>query len=266
MIISRKTALISAASAMLLFSGCQKTSSDKKKNAPEASLSFGSLADISSVLPRHIRHGDPTTEAGPQNFKSEFNALVYMAFNKDLKLVSSVQYFAASGAVNLKPDVEYAAVKAQATACIRLLNLSTLDVLPKCPGAIKATDINDLTFRAPSNILITTRHASLKFGPEPVVISDRTLRSGVKAMPNKSFYDAKVYAGGLDGRDLVYLRNYYTKKGDSAPDEQGVGDTAIGTDKLWYGLNFFMTIDQANNLLPLPMIVDPDGGNMGGNP
>jgi hypothetical protein len=263
-------AFTALAGLALITAGCQKTDADRTTAAIAADGSPDVVAGIKSIVPNQIRFGDATTEVGPQNFKADFNALVYFGIDRNMKLVSSVQYFDASGASNLKPEEEFAAIKQQMITCIDELDRQNTNVLTKCRAARKAVDINDLTFRAPTNIVIAARNPTIKFGDEALVISDRTIQSGVKAMANKSFYSAKTYVNAFSNRDLVYVRNYYSKlnNANSDGDGQSIGDTPIDNEKdnYWYGLNIFMTIAQSANANPLPMIIDPDGGNMGGNP
>jgi hypothetical protein len=241
----------------------QKTAPDQKSAVAgsEGRKSMDSLLDVDNIDPADIAYGDLPSKKGPAGFKAQFDALAYFGFDGNARLISTVRYFDAAGN-------DFPSVRAQMTACVAKLDA---DIGAACDGQKAQVTFDDLTFRAPSNIVFVAKNDTLKFGPEPLVFSDSLDRDhpdypdGKKAKPNKSFYNAQIFNEGQ--RQYVYVSNYLTKKRGSNPNASGPGDTPIANDeKYWYGLNIFMTVEQDGGK-PVRIIIDPDTGNgMGGNP
>jgi hypothetical protein len=244
----RNIAILLSGLAALSIAGCNPDATDEAGESEGKALD--ALLDVQNIDPADIAYGDRTTKAGPANYIAEFDALVYFGLDASGQFVSTIRYFTAAGNT-------YDAIKAQMLACVAILDA---DMSKDCDKQLKKVTLDDLTFRAPTNVVFVSRNASLKFGTEPLVFSKSLDRDhndypdGKKAKPNKSFYNAVVAEEA--GRQLVYVRNYYIK-GNGQPITKG--------EKYWYGLNIFMTIDQLGGN-PVKIIIDPDGGNMGGNP
>lgn len=249
------------AAVALLLSACSKEANDASVAQPDEEKAFEALIDIQGIRPTDISYGDLPSKAGPSGFTATYDALVYFGINANATLVSTIRYFNASGN-------DYPAIKGQMLACIAKLDANMAD---KCDAELKQVTLDDLTFKAPTNVVFASRNPTLKFDAEPLVFSkslDRThpdYPDGKKAKPNKSFYNAKIFTEG--SRQLVYVSNYYTKKSGGDGNGNGPGDTPISANEnYWYGLNFFMTIEQEGGN-PVRIIIDPDGGNVGnGNP
>lgn len=253
------------AAALAMATGCTRTA-EPNVGAPAEGKIIASLNNIQNVLPDQLRFGDKTTKRGPTSYKAEYDVLVYFGFDANMDLVSSIQYFAASGEANLSPEDEFSRIKTKMMACVATLDAAPAGPSPTCQGAIMAANFDNFTFRAPSNMVFVSKNATLKFGAEPIVIGKTILRPGLPARPNKAFYDAKVHEDAIGTRQMVYVRNYYSKKSGGNGIGNGPGDTPIGNGKYWYGTNIFMTANQQGGRVRLPIIIDPDTGNMGGNP
>ena len=228
--------------------GCSPDVIDETSKVNDKAID--ALLDVQNIDPADIAYGDRTPEPGPARFNAEFDALVFFGLDTNGQFVSTVRYFTAAGNT-------YDSIKGQMLACIAILDG---DMGKDCDNQLKKVTLDNLTFRAPTNVVFVARNPTLKFGPEPLVFSKSLDRihadypDGKKAKPNKSFYNAAVAEEA--GRQLVYVRNYYSKEN---------GQPIVKGDKYWYGLNIFMTIDQVGGN-PVKIIVDPDTGNMGGNP
>lgn len=258
---TKYTHFMGIAAAALLFSACSNEANDGSVAQPDEEKAIEALLDIQNILPSDISYGDLPSKSGPSGFTAKFDALVYFGLDSNATLVSTIRYFNAAGN-------DYPAIKAQMLACVAKLDANMAD---KCDAELKQVTLDNLTFKAPTNIVFASRNPTLKFEAEPLVFSkslDRThpdYPDGKKAKPNKSFYNAKIFTEG--SRQLVYVSNYYSKKSGGNGNGNGPGDMPIGANEnYWYGLNIFMTIEQQGGN-PVRIIIDPDGGNVGsGNP
>jgi hypothetical protein len=250
--------------AGLALSACDPATNGVKADANNTrgeEKAWNDLLDLKNIQPLDISYGDLPSKPGPSGFTATYDALVYFGIDTDAKLISTIRYFDAAGN-------DYPAIKQQMLACIARLDANLAD---RCEGQLKQVSLDDLTFKAPTNVVFAARNASLKFATEPLVFSKSLDKDhpnypdGKKAKPNKSFYNARVIPEGT--RQLVYVANYYSKKRGSNANGSGPGDTPIGANEnYWYGMNLFMTIDQVGGD-PVRIIIDPDGGNMSsGNP
>ena len=252
----RNMLLLLSGIAAMAVAGCKPVNTDKHAAGDEKA--FDALFDIQNIDPADIVYGDRTTKAGPANYTAKYDALVYFGLDATGQFVSTIRYFDAAGNT-------YAAIKGRMLACIAKLDVN---IANDCQAQLKKVTLDDLTFKAPTNVVFVARNASLKFGTEPLVFSksldkehpgyndgpNNDASDRKKATRNKSFYNATVEEEA--GRQLVYVRNYYIKEN---------GQPITNGEKYWYGLNIFMTIDQMDGN-PVKIIIDPDGGNMGGNP
>lgn len=252
----RNTLIMISGLAAVAVAACKPVSTQQQ--ATEGEKAFDALFDIQNIDPADIVYGDRTTKAGPASYTAKYDALVYFGLDATGQFVSTIRYFDAAGNT-------YAAIKGKMLACVATLDV---DMAKDCQDQLKKVTLDDLTFRAPTNVVFVARNPSLKFGAEPLVFSksldkehpgyndgptnDASDRK--KATRNKSFYNAAVEEEA--GRQLVYVRNYYIKEN---------GQPITNGEKYWYGLNIFMTIGQMGGS-PVKIIIDPDGGNMGGNP
>ncbi len=243
--------------ALAMISGCKQA--DTKKD-------FDRIASIKNLNPEDINTGDLPSGSGPSSFKSSYDVLVFLKFDQDSKLSSSIQYFNSSGRTFASADAEFASLKQGIIDCIKELRADKV----KCDRAVATRDLRDLAFRSASNIVFYADTKSLKFKPKFLAFSDTLLELDSQgnprpAAPNKAFYDERVFEnafdlGSGDMRQLAYVRNHYTKA-----DAAGTGHIPIKPEeRIRYAFNFFMTIAQANSVRPIPLIIDPDGGNMGG--
>jgi hypothetical protein len=209
-----------------------------------------------------VRYSDKTTDPGPTGFTAKYDVLAYFAYDADNKLVSTVQYFPSKGN-------DYNAIRSGIKKCVASLDAAPLSALPRCEGNLAVTSFADFTFNAPSNIVFVSRFPSLRFQGDEALLLSRSLQDehpgysdGKNAKPNKSFYGGKLMTEGT--RKFLYVQNHYRRKGGPKDDANGHGDTPIGNAVYWYGMNLFMTVDQAGGGTPVINIIDPDGGNMGG--
>ncbi len=260
----RQLLLAGSCAIALSLSACDRAADGARTDASSATdeeKAFNALLDLKNIEPSDISYGDLPTKPGPSGFAATYDALVYFGIDTDAKLVSTIRYFVAAGN-------DYPAIKQKMLACIAKLDANLAD---QCNGQLKQVSLDDLTFKAPTNVVFAARNASLRFESEPLVFSKSLDKDhpnypdGKKAKPNKSFYNAKVIAEG--NRQLVYVANYHTKKSGANPNASGPGDARIGANEnYWYGMNLFMTIDQVGGQ-PVRIVIDPDGGNMSsGNP
>lgn len=254
--IKRSRLILLSGLAAVAAAGCKPVGTEQP--AAEGEKAVDALFDIQNIDPADIAYGDRTTKAGPAGYAAKYDALVYFGLDATGQFVSTIRYFDAVGNT-------YAAIKGRMLACVATLDA---DMTNDCQAQLKKVTLDDLTFKAPTNVVFVARNASLKFGTEPLVFSksldkehpgyndgpNNDASDRKKATRNKSFYNASVEEEA--GRQLVYVRNYYIKEN---------GQPITNGEKYWYGLNIFMTIDQMGGS-PVKIIIDPDGGNMGGNP
>ena len=191
-------------------------------------------------------------------------------FNSDMQLVSSIQYFSNTTTPNLSADAEFNAIKARMAGCIIELRV---DNQRRCTNAVGWSTFADFSFKGPANVVFYSLNKNLRFSEQPLIIGKDLVGMNAEGnrtgKPNKSFYDASVKEnavdlGAGDLRQLVYVRNYYTKKSGSDEGAEGHGEITLRqTEKFKYGLNIVMLAPQSSNIVPLPIIIDPDTGNMG---
>jgi hypothetical protein len=266
---SKTVNLMGLLAVATMTSACGEQAADQKAETGQPSVdaeangqkSLDSLLNVNNIDPVDIAYGDLPSKTGPAGFKAQYDALAYFGFNEQSQLVSTVRYFDAAGN-------DFPAIRARMTACVAKLDA---DIAAPCDGEIAQSTFDNLSFKAPSNIVFVAKNATMKFGPEPLVFSKSLDRDhpgyadGKKAKPNKSFYNADIFEEGQ--RQYVYVSNYLTKKRGSNPNASGPGDTPIARNETyWYGLNIFMTVEQQGGK-PVRIIIDPDTGNgMGGQP
>lgn len=247
--------------SLFMIAGCGP--SDKMSLAAQdagAEESVDASLDLKNILVSQINYGDLPSVKGPPGYQAEFTALTYFGIDPNAKLLSTVRYFKATGN-------DFSAIKAGILACVAKLDA---DMAAKCDDELAASTFDNFTFRAPTNIVFVARNPTLKFQPAALAFS-KTLDKehpdygdGRKAKPNKSFYNEQIFTEG--SRQLVYVSNYYTKKNGGNDNASGVGDTPIAkSEKYWYALDIFITIEQQGGN-PVNIIIDPDTGNMGGYP
>lgn len=245
---------------MLSLAGCNKAEHD------DASMQGGFIGKNNKD--DYLIYGDRTDQTGANDYVASYDALAYFGFDASGKFMSTVRYFKAGGN-------DYAAIKQKMLDCIAILDRN---VATACADQLAVASFDKFTFRAPTNVVFAANKPTIKFAPTPLVFGRSLLTEhkgyndgpGVpkedrkKAKPNKSFYNSFTYEE--NGRQLAYVRNYYTKKGGNNENGNGVGDTPIKPDEIfWYSLNIFVNIDQASGA-PMTVIIDPDTGNNSGDP
>lgn len=89
-----------------------------------------------------------------------------------------------------------------------------------------------------------------------------------EASPNRSFYEADVYSDSLIGngsKTFIYARNYF-RTADEDPNDfmKPSNRREIRSENLIYSLNINALVETTDNpALKIPIIFDPDTGNMG---
>ncbi len=253
--------LLLGSAAMLSLAGCKPAADDNVDATHDGFIGKNNKDD-------YLIFGDRTDVKGATGYVAEYDTLVYFGFDAGGKFISTVRYFKASGN-------DYPSIKQKMLNCISILDRN---VTSSCSDQLAIANLDGFTFRAPTNVVFATNKPAIKFDAVPLVFGRSLLSEhpgyndgpGVpagdrkKAKPNKSFYNSSVY--DENGRQLVYVSNYYTKKSGNNDNGNGVGDTPIKKGEIfWYSLNIFVNIEQVGGK-PVKIIIDPDTGNNEGEP
>ncbi len=206
--------------------------------------------------------GDDPSKPGPNALLADYYSLVIIRISKDLKFESSFGSFTTPS----KGDeaVVRAAVLAQLTGLKPGGDVQSLGPLKDSSGY----NFVNWGFGSTRRIYVYVDNTTLKFEKnEPLSFKsvsslrylDAEIARSRKISPNKSFYGAKSEDRFAQG-SLLYFENYFL-------DDAGKPLPPKPAKPIFYSFNFNLLMETQNGSKPIPIVIDPDGGNgMGGPP
>jgi hypothetical protein len=214
-----------------------------------------------------LNFGDPPWKPHPAGaiFNPAKTALVYMFLDQQFAVhVTRVHFDAVTGGAN-----EWGHNEARVAGWINYLNGRPPSTLPDpqdAPTAFTATlGLDDFAFNQPHHVVYYVKNDRVSYDEAfPVWFGD-TLREevlGVRvASRNKSFFEAEVYnvaAIATFSKKVIHMKNYYQMEqaGTYVP-------IVNGTNRLAYAININAGAQMQVGGWTLPLLIDPDTGNMG---
>jgi hypothetical protein len=223
-----------------------------------------------------LNYGDAPWKPHPVEntpFSPAKTALIHIFLGEDFQLhVTRVHFDAAIGTPN-----EWADNEQRVSAWINYLNALPPSTLPPQPQPLPAPQppstpfvarlgLGSFAFNQPHHVVFYIKNKGVSYDSNiPVWFSDSLQDNvyGVRvAGPNKSFFEAEVYGvGNIDpafSDQVIHMKNYYMifRAGSYVP-------IVNGQDRVAYGININAAAQMAGGGLALPIVIDPDTGNMG---
>jgi hypothetical protein len=215
---------------------------------------------IKTIDPVKVTHGDlPIARDDGYAFNAVYDVLIFIKFNPDGSYLARVHHFKAAGN-------DFKSMKGRMEAAIDYLrNPKNIDGIPplslNSPTLLRS--FKNMAFSAQSNVLIYVDNPKITYRDVPLFFTEN-LKNGNSAKKNKAFYDAAqvdITLTDNQSAKAAYVRNYFTRGSGSGP-----GDKPITRpERFDYAFNFNLNTqnsDDPNSKEQL--ILDPDGGNMGG--
>jgi hypothetical protein len=216
-----------------------------------------------------LNYGDDPWKPHPvpeTPFNAAKTALIHFFFDEGLELhVLRVHFEAVTGGANEWSDNE-----SRVRDWVNYLNSLAPLQLPDPRTAPTAFDawlgLDDFAFNQQHHAVFYVKNRGISYDRDfPVWFSDSLQDNvfGVRvASANKSFYEAEVYnVAGITGgfsSTLIHMKNYYQLYRGGA-----YGSIMNGQDRLAYAININAAAPLSIGGWALPIIIDPDTGNMG---
>jgi hypothetical protein len=207
-------------------------------------------------------YGDDPSKPGPSPLSADYYSLVIIRITKDLKFEAS------HGSFDTPSKTDEAKVRAAVLAQLNGLkpggDVQSLNPLKDSSGY----NFVNWGFGSTRRVYVYVDNATLKFEKnEPLSFKavsslryiDTEIARSRKISPNKSFFGAKSEDAFAKG-SLLYFENYFL-------DDAGKPLPPKPANPIYYSFNFNMLMAAQNGAKPIPIVIDPDGGNgMGGPP
>jgi hypothetical protein len=126
------------------------------------------------------------------------------------------------------------------------------------------------TFGSPTKIYFFLDNAGdARFDPDNLIQMTQYGRKGKKDPkdPNNSFFNPEIL--NVDGLELLVLENWYTNnKNGKLITKYKAGQTTPVSDAEFFSMNIHFLLKSGGGApaVEIPMVIDPDGGNMGSQP
>lgn len=201
-------------------------------------------------------YGDDPSKPGPNALLADYYSLVIIRITKDLKFEAS------HGSFNSPSKDDEAKVRAAVLAQLNGLkpggDVQSLNPLKDSSGY----NFVNWGFGSTRRVYVYVDNATLKFEKnEPLSFKavsslryiDTEIARSRKISPNKSFFGAKSEDRFAQG-SLLYFENYFL-------DDSGKPLPPKPVNPIYYSFNFNMLMAAQNGAKPIPIVIDPDGGN-----
>ena len=209
-------------------------------------------------------YGDNPLGNHPDNprFDPEYVVLLHLNINNDFKLEAKRARFPVVRAAGKN---DFSTNNGRISEWINYFN-SGLN-RPNHGGATDATGLKEFWFREPTHFIIYIKNPNIAYGSYPIWFGKSLITAvggSTTAKKNRSFFNAgPADCGNLvtTGRTgLIYVRNYFHEHGGILVGRRPIKER----EACPYSLNINAVIVSAEDpALQIPLIIDPDTGNMG---
>jgi hypothetical protein len=209
-----------------------------------------------NALGNGSNYGDDPSKPGPSKLSADYYSLVIIRINQDLKIESSY------GSFDTPSKDDEAVVRAQVLKQLTGLapggDVQSLNPLADSAGY----NFDHWGFASTRRVYVYVDNSTLTFEKnEPLTFkavsslrfTDPERAGSRKISKNKSFFGAKSNDKFARG-SLLYFENYYL-------DNDGKPIPPKTADALYYAMNFHLNLESEKGGKPMPIIIDPDGGN-----
>jgi hypothetical protein len=200
--------------------------------------------------------GKDPSKPGPNALSADYYSLVIVRLNKELKLEASHGSFDSPSKTD--EATVRAAVLAQLTRLAPNGDVQSLNPLKDSAGY----DFEKWGFASTRRVYVYADNATLTFEKnEPLTFkavssirfTDPTRAASRKINPNESFFGAKSEDRFARG-SMLYFENFYL-------DNNGKPIPPKTPATLFYSMNFNLLLATSTGGKPIPITIDPDGGN-----
>lgn len=252
--ISRRS-IIGVAGAGLVVSACSKTENNRSSKIPKNDFDFTTFDPIWNY---GSEPWEPVPNGWNKNFDPSHLCVVHIELTAELLIKAQRVHRTA----NKSPANDWASNTANAVQIINALNLGqTLPNTDKVYAGLKG-----LAFGRAHHVVFYVKNSNAVFDPEYPIWFGKKLRNpfngSKKADHNESFFNSKPQSlsnivGG--SQSVAYVENHF-KAGN------GNAHKPIPNSKdLMYSLNLNIVVPTAeDSAYTIPLVIDPDTGNMGG--
>ena len=241
--------LLGATGATMLLAAC-----DKKDEPVEAM--FAPCLDYGDS-PRKKDGKKPPANV---NWRPEHYCVVFIKMD-DSKLVVKHAYYATGLTVDLDDRDNPSDKKSKA-----LNALSEMSKTGQWPGTpkIQRDYFEYFWFGSQQEIYIFVDGTLAKADPDRLIVftEQKTKPTDpVDPQKNKTFYNAQALAGELNGKDVIFMQNWFlNRKGDAKIKKNPTTDPNARPDDV-YAMNIHILLGAAG----IPGVIDPNTGNGAGN-
>ena len=211
-------------------------------------------------------NGDDPIKTGPEGFDPDRVCIVHLEFLPDMTVQANEVH---QDAVK-QPRNDYDSNKFNIIDTINKLNSHT----PLDKSHDWYHNIDELSFGSAHHVIFYVKNKFVEFDPTyPLWFGGKTQnnhssRADGMADKNEAFYDRKIYkesniigavGAEIPCQQLLYVKNYFTTSNIFGCHKK------IGkSERIFYSLNLNLTVpEDGTSGSRVPIIVDPDTGNMG---